>query len=345
MSFLLLDAMDNAAAWRALNPDGVTPSSSLTFTSDTTRVRFGTDTHSGRITADTGALNSRLQRTFAGAGIDLTNFDELRLWIWSNRLAAGTADAPFFLEVRLASAAMGLQDAGNTWVRYLPILQGNTWEFVRLSLDDLPTPIRSALTLLQLRCVDASVAFTCSLADILAVHEEMIADVDNALLAQLHQQLSIAGTKVPALFEHPENPSTMTIPSIRITQYDIQYDSERTSAVQARSDFTATTFRVRPRSIAYSLYFALDVYADTREHKDQIMEFVLRTLSPASYLLVNGTQLPLEWMTISPFDDTGKWRSNRELLYFRVLSRQEIGTAEQVTPPYKSISLAVDQPS
>jgi hypothetical protein len=345
MSSLRLDDMDNAAAWRALSPDGITPSASLTFTSDTTRVRFGTDRQSGRITANTSALNCRLQRTFAGAGIDLTSFDELRFWIWSNRLATGTADAPFFLEVRLSSAAMSLQDAGNTWVRYLPILQGNTWEFIRLSLDDLPAPIRSALTLLQLRCVDASVAFTCSLANVLAVHEEMIADVDNALLAQLHQQVSVASTKVPALFEHPENAPSVTIPSIRITQYDIQYDSERTSAAQTRSDFTATTFRVRPHSIAYSLYFAIDVYADTREHKDMIMEFVLRTLSPASYLLVNGTQLPLEWMTISPFDDTGRWRSNRELLYFRVLSRQEIGTAELVTPPYKSISLTVDSPS
>jgi hypothetical protein len=343
MSSLLLDTMDNAAAWRALGPDGITPSSSLTFTSDTTRVRFAADKQSGRITADTGALNCRLQRTFTA--IDATGFDELRFWIWSNRLAAGTAATPFFFEVRLASATMGLQDAGNTWVRYLPISQGNAWEFLRLSLDDLPIPIRSALTLLQLRCVDASVAFTCSLANMLAVHEEMIADVDNALLAQLHQQVSVSGKTVPAVFEHPENAPALTIPSIRITQYDIQYDSERTSAAQARSDFTATTFRVRPRSIAYSLYFSIDVYADTHEHKDTIMEFVLQTLSPASYLLVNGTQLPLEWMTISPFDDTGRWRSNRELLYFRVLSRQEIGAAELVTPPYKSISLTVDSQS
>jgi hypothetical protein len=341
MAQIIIDAMDNASLWRALAPDG-TPSTEFTLVNDPVHVRFATDKESGQITASTNALNHRLQRTLPAT--DLTNFDEMRLWLWCSRVGDGTSTHPFFLEIRMASATMNLQDAGNTWIRYLPVSQINSWEFVRLDINDLPVQIRSAVNLIQLRCIDATTAFTCYIDDVLAVREEMIGDVDNALLALLHQQVSIAGTTVPAFFVHPENPPTLGIPSIRITQYDIQYDSERTFSVQARSDFTPTVFRLRPRSIGYSLYYAIDVYADTRQHKAQVMEFVLRTLSPASYLFVNGTELPIEWMTISPLDDTGKWRSDRELLYFKVLTRQDIGVAEQVAPPYKSISIEVDQP-
>ena len=96
-------------------------------------------------------------------------------------------------------------------------------------------------------------------------------------------------------------------------------------------------------SIAYDLYYFIDVYADTRAHKTQIMEFVLRTLSPSNVLLVNATEVPIEWVTVEPLDDTGKWRSDRELMYFKVATWQEVGIAEPVTPPYQAITIEVDQ--
>src|SRR5947209_3372303 len=139
MTQIIIDAMDNASLWRALAPDG-TPSTELTLVNDAAQVRFGPDKKSGQITASTNSLNHRLQRTLPA--IDLTNFDEIRLWLWSSRSADGSPAQPFFLEVRLASAAMSLQDPANPWLRYMRVSQVEAWEFVRLSLDDLPSQVR-----------------------------------------------------------------------------------------------------------------------------------------------------------------------------------------------------------
>lgn len=342
MAQLIIDPMDDATRWKALAPDGVTPSTELSITNDTTLVRLRTDKKSGLITASVKAKDHLLRQDLPTA-LDLTSFDEIRLWLWSSRTANGTLGQPFFLEMRLASAAMSLQDPANHWVRYFQAPQAEEWQLVRLSLGDLPSQVRSAVNLVQLRCVDTTTAFTCYLNDVLAVHEEMIGDVDASLLEQLHQKVSIAGKSVPAFFMHPENPPQAVIPSICITQYDIQYSRERTTSVRARSDFTTTTFLERPMSIAYDLYYFIDVYADTREHKTQVMEFVLRTLSPSNVLIVNATEVPIEWVTIEPLDETGKWRSDRELLYFKVATRQEIGIAAPVTPPYQAVTIEVDQ--
>src|SRR6266699_3778411 len=210
MTQLIIDPMDDATRWKALAPDGVTPSTELSITNDTTLVRFETDKKSGLITASVKAKNHLLRQDLPAA-LDLTGFDEIRLWLWSNRVANGSLAQPFFLEMRLASAAMGLQDPANGWMRSFQAPQAGEWQFVRLGLGDLPSPVRSAVNQLQLRCVDATTAFTCYLNDILAVHEEVIGDVDAALLEQLHQKASIAGTPVPAFLTHPENPPQAVI--------------------------------------------------------------------------------------------------------------------------------------
>src|SRR5579871_4329153 len=106
MPQLILDAMIDATQWKALAPDGVTPSTAIQMTNDTTQVRFPTDTSSGKITASVAALNHTLQRALAN--IDLTTYDDIRLWIQSSRVADSSLASPFFLEMRLASAGMGL---------------------------------------------------------------------------------------------------------------------------------------------------------------------------------------------------------------------------------------------
>lgn len=125
--------------------------------------------------------------------------------------------------------------------------------------------------------------------------------------------------------------------------YDIQYVRELNSSSRKRRDYTATSFRMAPMSVHYDLYYFIDVYAETRQDKTELMEFVLRTLSPSVALLVNGMQLLLEWVTMDPLDQTGRRRSDRELLYFKVGTRQEVGTLEVVTPPYAAITLVSDQ--
>ena len=341
MPQLILDAMIDATQWKALAPDGVTPSTAIQMTNDTTQVRFPTDTSSGKITASVAALNHTLQRALAN--IDLTTYDDIRLWIQSSRVADSSLASPFFLEMRLASAGMGLADPGNTWRRFLPVYQTGTWELIRLSLSDLPTPVRSAVNLMQLRCVDASVSFVCYLDDVLAVREEMVGDVDAALLARLDKQLTLSGTQVPALFYLPETPTVTPLPYIRLTQYDIEFADERTSNSLVRSDFSPNAYRLHSAGFAYYLYYEIDVLTDTRAHQARILEFILQMLPPRGELLVNSIPLLLDSIAVEALDVFGRRITDRTLLHYRVSTRQESPLqTTPVRPPYQDVIIAPD---
>jgi hypothetical protein len=325
---IALDSMDSAAPWQALAPDGVTPSTELSLTVDTSRPRVGFDSSAGLVSATVNALNHTLRRSFPG--LDLTNFDDLRLWINSERPADGTTELPFFLEVRLASAALALHDPANTWQRYLPVSQAGTWESIRLGIGDLPPAVRNAVTLMQLRCSDATTAFNCDVDDILAVRDGMVGDVDAALLALLNNVLVLNAHPAPAVL-HPGNGTLIQArPYFEITQYDVNFMGERTSATRPRGDFTDRGYTLRPPSNAYELFYQFTAVADDRAAQAQMLEFLLRTLPPRGLLVVNGLPLPMDSVFVDPEDQIGGFRTDAIPLFYRISTRQEVGSSDVV---------------
>jgi hypothetical protein len=320
--------MDDAAPWHAFAADGVSPSTDLALTIDVSRPRFGVQTSSGRVSGSVGALNHTLRRTVLN--LDLTKFNELRLWLYSDRPADGTPARPFFLELRLASATVAIGAPGNTWQRYFPISQTNTWESVRLSISDLPAAIRSAVNLIQLRCADATTSFRCNVDDVIAVLDEMIGDVDSALLASLNGILVINSHPVPAVL-HPANGTlTQARPYIEVMQYDVVYSRERTQSTRPRADFTDQGYSLRPPSNAYELYYQITAVADDRNTQSQILEFILRTVTPRGALVVNGYPLPMDALSIDPEDQLAGVRAGIPLFY-KISTRQEVGVSDTVS--------------
>jgi hypothetical protein len=340
MAHLIVDAMDTAGEWSAFAPDGVKSSTELSLSAESEHIQYGTDRRSGKVVGSTSAQDHTLRRSLPG--IDLTNFDDIRLWFRSSRVADGSPLRPFFLEVRLASAAVDLNDPVNTWHRYLPAPHPDTWDLVRLSLDDLSPQVRSSVNMIQLRCVDAEVSFTCYLDDVLAVREEMIGDLNAALLARLHQQVVVGRQQVPAAMYVHGASTTPGKPFISIMHHDVQLADARTTTVQARGDYTGAGFRLRPISVGYDLYYEIEAVADDWHQQTQILEFVLRSLAPRSHLIVNGIPIPIAWVAVPPFGTTGVRETDRPLLRFVALTRQEIGATEPATPPYRSVVVAVD---
>src|SRR5437870_4758452 len=98
MPLMIVDSMDNAGPWQAFAPDGVTPSVELSLAIEPPRPRPGADAFAGRVSGTVKALNHTLRRAFAA--LDLSQFDELRFWVYSDRQADGTPIRPFFLEMR-----------------------------------------------------------------------------------------------------------------------------------------------------------------------------------------------------------------------------------------------------
>ena len=341
MAQQVIDAMDNPGLWAAFAADGVTPSAELALSADAQLYRFGPDRKSGRLTATLGALDHVLRRSLPGT--DLSSFEEIRLWLHSNRPANGSPERPFYLELRLASAAMGLEHPDNLWYRYFPVFEVRAWESIRLSLVDLPPQIRGAVNLMQLRCIEATTPFSCNLDDVLAVRLEMITDVDAALLYRLDSQATLNGSPVPAVLHHPEASVTPSMPFIRVAHYEVVPANARQMAHQERADYTAIGFRLRPPPAAYDLYYEVDVFADERAQKAHLMEFVLRALAPRSTLLANGSLLPIEWVPVEAPDRIGGHRTDRAPLHFRVSTRQEVGPPEPETVPYQSMAVLLEQ--
>jgi len=330
MPLTILDNMTNSAAWQALAPDGVTPSTEISLKIDTTRVPPGNDPSSARISATTNALNHTLRRTLGP--VDLTQFDEIRLWIKSDRAADSTALRRFYLEMRLASAALPLNAPNNQWQRYLPVPAIDDWEPVRLTLGDLPAAVRSGLTTIQLRCADASKAFNCNIDDIIAVRDAMIGDVDAALQASLNNILSVSGVKIPAVLHPANGVQSQARPYIEILQYDALYSRERTDSALPRGDFTDQGYSMRPPSNAYELYYQVTAVANDRPTQSAMLEFILRTLPQRGQLEVNGQALPRETVYVQPIDQIGGFRTDQIPLFYKISTRQEVGLSTLVQP-------------
>src|SRR5262249_16304690 len=145
------DTMNNPARWGAFAPDGQTASAEVTIALDSTEYELNDDHASLRFTVTSSATGHRIIRGF-GQAQDLSNFPEIRFWIHANRTTADKVPATFFLRLRLGSVAAPVGSAGNGWVRNIPVNQANSWELVYVSLDDLPSTVRSAVTSLDFQC-------------------------------------------------------------------------------------------------------------------------------------------------------------------------------------------------
>ena len=335
MSQILLDGMNHASSWSALAADGVTASGALQLTDDPTDSHYGADTTSGRLTATTGALNHRLQRTLAAT--DLSGMDEIRLWFKSSRKSDGSDSYPFFLQLRLASNAIHFDDGANTWARYFPASQAGTWQLVRFTLADLPAGIRGALTGMQLRITNAAVPLDCRVDTVLAVREQALGDVEAALTARLDKQVSVNGTAVPAVVFDPDDSAAPALPHIRITPADIQWAGEQTAVAPLRSDYTDQGFRLRPPPTGLTLVYDIDVYAAGRTAKSAIFEFILGQLVPRTELVVNGAPLTMELIPTPPPTLLPPQRLDRTPLRFRVTTWQQTAPPQPAFRPYSDV--------
>jgi hypothetical protein len=330
MSTLGIESMNEASQWSALQSDAVTPSLDFSISNELQVFRFGPDRVSGKVQATTAASGHLLRRSLAP--FDLSAYDELRLALRSDRTADGTSSAPFFLELRLGSAALGVDDPANTWKRYLPIGRQNVWENQSVALVDLDPSVRGALSILQLRCVDSSRAFTVYIDDVTASRAEMVADVDAALLARLHEVFELGGSSVPAEVVLAGSSVVPAVPGIRLFHYATQFSNERTNQSESRADFSDEGYRLRGPSVAYDLFYAVEVLATTRADQARILDFVLRSLGPRGVLIVAGDELPLELVAPSELERlrVSGLPGDRPLVYFRVLARQQSSSTRQV---------------
>jgi hypothetical protein len=140
---------------------------------------------SNRLTAQSGALNSFVTYT-PTTPLDLSTFDELRFWIRSNRAAHGTRTQPFYLEFSFFDANDLVGDEHH-W--FVPINRVGQWEQRRIGIEG---ERRSAVTSFRFRAL-TDLSFTCFIDELLAVHEELLTDLEMALISHLGLPLRLPG--------------------------------------------------------------------------------------------------------------------------------------------------------
>jgi len=131
-------------------------------------------TGSLHLTAHAGAASVTAAFTPA-TPLDLSGYDELRLWTYASRAADGTPRAPFLLELSYVDAA----DSPGEEHRWLvPVNGRRTWEQHRFGITG---DRRSQITGFSLHCL-TNEPFQIYFDEFLAVNEEPLLDLESALV-------------------------------------------------------------------------------------------------------------------------------------------------------------------
>lgn len=327
MPILALDALAQLAGWQALQADGVTPSPSLVIAEDLASETPSGDQHCLTLAFDTTALDHIARCTLPA--VDLDDFDEIRLVLRCDR----SAMSAFFLELRLGSAALPVGAPGNAWHRRVPVASANGWEVARFSLSDLPAAVRGAVDTVQLQCINAAQAFEFRIDQALAVRPGMLADVEQALFARLHQQASLLGVPVPAELVVAGDPWPATTPCLAIVPLEVRHLAERSVGSAQRCDFVATGYRIRQAPTAYEAHYAIEPVAGTRSEQAQLMDFLLRAVPPRGSLRVAANALSMETQPAPALETTSNLApAPRQRLYCRVVAWLDGGAPSLVQP-------------
>jgi hypothetical protein len=180
--------------------------------------------------------------------LDLSAFDELRLWAYASRAADGTPRAPFLLELSYLDAA----DAPGEEHRWLvPVNRRRTWEQHRFGIAG---DRRGQITGLSLRCL-TNEPFQIHLDELLAVNEEPLSDVESALTGLL-DGLPLPGVAALPVQTAAVGASTLVVGLNRRlyagNRVTIDGTSTRYSVIEAVHDEAVgtTTLTIQPALVA-----------------------------------------------------------------------------------------------
>jgi len=257
------------------------------------------------------------------APLDLSEFEELRLQVSSTGTADGGRHTPFLLGLSYQD-----DDGEHGWM--VPANRPGAWEPHRFGIagDE-----RGRITRFMLRVL-TDIPFTAEVGEFLAVREDVLADVETALVELL------AGLNVPVVFE--ETPFTevtdvndLPDPVVLVTLTDQREDPERGWNVPQRDSFRirgdATVCSVRPPARPVLAEYQVLPAASDRAKSLALRGEILRRIGLDTGLWVNGEVLPVQTLLPPPLDI--RVRAIPAPIYLHVGARIEQGPRVEVPWP------------
>lgn len=298
------------------------------------------------MTASTAALGNRMALT--RPAIDLSALDDLVMWVRGDRRADGTESGTFFAQVQLGSATLAAGAAGNNWVRFIPVFNPGTWEYVPMSLHDLPATVRSAVTELRITSTDGVTGWQLHVDSILAVRNEVLTDTDAALHDLLHRQIRVGNTALDAVFVPTTTPPAP--PYLRILNSGLR-PRPAAAGDATRTDYAGVGFTLRRPSIPAEFTYLIDVVTDERSIAAQATSELLETLLGRNVLVVAGKPCRFELIDLAstPLPPVTELPSPAPAVpAIQVQVNSSItrpGPRESAVPPFNAINLEVDHAS
>jgi hypothetical protein len=293
------------------------------------------------------AAGGRVERSFPP--VDLRATDDLQLWVRADRPA--DVGRGFTLELSLGSGASGLDAAANTWRRLLPVEDADRWQPVLLALADLPEPVRAGVDRLRLRVVGRD-PWQVQLAALAGLRQELLGDVERALVARLDQVVQIGGNGVRAVVAPDAAPPNQ--PHVRLRPVAVRPAPERARFGEIRTDFTgagaaagaaagaggaATAFDLRPAPEPVDLDYAVDAVAAARADQRTLVEMIVAELPTTGVLVVGDRPLTCEWT--GPMVPEGEPPVPSAPIRIAT-ARSRPAPPEQAVPPFHSVTVEAD---
>jgi hypothetical protein len=226
--------------------------------------------------------------------LDLRRSDEVRFWLRSNRAGDGTPARPFYLAFEADTEP---PSAGGPWRRLVPVLSRDGWELKSMWLGDMPVTLRQAVAVMRLRSLDRTIAFLATVDHLIATRPEPLIDTDAAMVRTFDQAFSVVvagtSTKVPAVVSVPDKPSSQTRPFILIIPWKVLPLGRPAVAQDIVDNHTETGAFVRPALAAIRLEYAVDVVADERQHKNELLDRILDSVARHPRIVVGNVPVEL----------------------------------------------------
>ncbi|MGV6874239.1 hypothetical protein ACUSIJ_16320 [Pseudochelatococcus sp. B33] len=287
MPFQLVDDFDVVAPWQALTP-AAAPSAEIALATVDEAHPLAVSQGALSATFSGAAAGHRIRRAFGP--LDLGAFDRLTFWFRPDSPLRGLAEDPFQVRLRLGSAALPLDDGANLWGRYVAGGNGRGWNFMVVSLSDLPPAIAAQAGEIefQLAATDGTAHHVTFDAMELA-RPALAQDVDAALLARLDNVLAIGGNPVPARL----SPEIAPRPYIAITQFGARRARARDPQGFRREERDDEGVLQWPAPRAWDLSYRFEPAADSRAEQAAILDFLAERLD-SDWLPVGNRAFRLE---------------------------------------------------
>lgn len=269
------------------------------------------------------AVLPQAQRSFAPA-LDLSSFEEIRLWFRSDRISDGSAANPFYVAVEAASAAT----ATAQWSRLLPVSRASVWELHRLWLGDMPPALTTGIGALRLRGLANTTAFNAALDDIVAVSEQAISDAEAAWTTRLDGTLSVTVggvTKPLPMYLEPPSSAPAT-PYILLTAWAALPLRDLGSVAPVIDNYVISGAYSRPAPDSLQLDYRLQVIASDRGLRAAVFGDLIANLQAAPYLLIADQKIAITPFELSPQERASLIPPDTMPLFYRLWQTVETGT-------------------